>query len=90
MEGKVPGSMVMPPVPASSVYYNELAADFIEQQVGAGRWRENLAVMVREKRLTPAVERWLQTMCINAKPELILKAISELLAHQTRSAWQQR
>ena len=80
---KVPAKMVLPPAPVSSVYYQELASDFIEQMVGRQRWRENLAAMAREKTLRPNLDRWLQTMNIQAKPELVLQAISDLLKRTT-------
>jgi len=71
--------MVMPPAPTSSVYYQELAADFIEQEVGRQRWKQNLAAMAAHKTLRPALDRWLRVMNIQAKPELVLHAISEML-----------
>jgi late competence protein required for DNA uptake (superfamily II DNA/RNA helicase) len=79
---KVPGQMVLPPAP-SSVFYHELAADFIEQQVGRQRWRENLAAMVQQNNLRPALTKWMQTMNIQAKPELVLVAISDMLKRET-------
>lgn len=80
---KVPAKMVLPPAPVSTVYYQELASDFIEQIVGRQRWRENLRAMVGEKTLRPNLERWLQTMNIRAKPEFVLRAISDLLKRTT-------
>ena len=71
--------MVLPPAPISSVFYQELAADFIEQQVGRQRWKENLAAMIQQKKLRPLLIRWMQTMNIQAKPELVLVAISDML-----------
>jgi hypothetical protein len=80
---KVPGQMMLPPAPTSSVFYQELAADFIEQQVGRQRWKENLAAMVQQNNLRPALTRWMQTMNIQAKPELVLAAISDMLKRST-------
>ena len=71
--------MILPPAPTSSVFYQDLAADFIEQQVGGQRWKENLAAMIQQKNLRPALTRWMQTMNIQAKSELVLVAISDML-----------
>jgi hypothetical protein len=75
---KVLEKMVLPPAP-SSLYYQELASDFVEQVVGRQRWRENLRAMAGEKTLRPALDRWLQTMNIRAKPELVLQGLSDFL-----------
>jgi late competence protein required for DNA uptake (superfamily II DNA/RNA helicase) len=83
---KVPSSMVLPPAPSSG-FYMDLASDFIEQQVGRQRWRENLAAMVRENNLKPALKKWMQVMNIQAKPELVLVAIEELLKRAS-GKWQ--
>jgi|APGre2960657404_1045060.scaffolds.fasta_scaffold52259_3 hypothetical protein len=80
---KVPGQMVLPPAPSSG-FYNDLASDFIEQQVGTYRWRENLAAMVQQNNLRPALKKWMQVMNIQAKPELVLNAISELLKRDAK------
>ena len=83
---KVPSSMVLPPAPSSG-FYMDLASDFIEQQVGRQRWRENLAAMVKQNNLKTSIKNWMQVMNIQAKPELVLKAIEELLKRSS-GKWQ--
>jgi len=39
--------------------------------------------MVQQNNLRPALTKWMQTMNIQAKPELVLVAISDMLKRET-------
>jgi len=76
---KVPSHMVLSPAPTGSLYYHELAADFIEQQVGRYRWRDNIRAMIQKDALMPLLSKWLHTMRIKSDPKKVIAGIRDLL-----------
>ena len=71
---------LLPPAPSPS-FYDDCAADVIEQAVGRYRWRENWKAMVASEKAMPAIRQWIAINKLDADPEKILSAIEDLMAN---------
>ena len=59
---------------------HDLAADFVEQEVGRLDWTKNLALLSLNGRLRPRLEDWLERMGYGKdQAELVLAELDRLL-----------
>lgn len=86
VESDHPGQIIMELLLDADEDVGDIAADFIENEVGRFDWRNNLNVIKSRGNLLQMVQHYLQTYGLAANPQAVVDRI-EQMAIQTPGSW---
>ena len=62
-----------------SIFYEEVAADFVEGAVGKYRWVENWSKLKKSGIAISRIETWLRRFNIHADPNKVAQTIDDMM-----------